>query len=138
MKTIFLVEDDDVDAMAVERSLRSSRLDAEVVRSKDGADALSQIENGKLGWPCVILLDLNLPKLSGFELLEKLNAMGTSRPPVFVFTTSKSPSDIHRAYSLGVSGYLAKTDNDSRPTDIGRLLESYFDYVQFPNNPSFG
>lgn len=112
---ILVVEDDDVDMMSVERAFKDLRLYNSLERAKDGQEAWDRLvgDDNTLrdDVPEIILLDLNMPRMSGAELLKKLSALKiqlTSK--VFVLTTSDSDQDIINAYKYNISGYLLKSD----------------------------
>lgn len=111
--SILLVEDDQMDVMNVQRELRKQHIDVPVVHARNGREALNLLrgENGeaKIARPNVVLLDINMPRLNGLELLEILRSdpefVGLN---VFVMTTSDLETDRLRAQQLAVSGYIIK------------------------------
>lgn len=112
---ILVVEDDDVDMMSVERAFKTLRLCNTLERAKDGQEAWDRLvtDDNELrsDIPDLILLDLNMPKMSGAELMKKLSALQmklTSK--VFVLTTSDTDQDIINAHKYDISGYLLKSD----------------------------
>lgn len=112
---ILVVEDDDVDMMSVERAFKDLRLYNPLERAKDGQEAWNRLvdANNQLreDVPEIILLDLNMPRMSGAELLKKLSALKIElSSKVFVLTTSDSDQDIINAYKYNISGYLLKSD----------------------------
>ena len=135
--SILLVEDDDVAAESVERSLRKQEVKLPVVWAEDGAVAL-QILRGehpskKITPPCVTLLDLNMPRMDGFEFLQALRAdQRLARNVVFVLTTSDSDSDRGRAYREHVAGYLVKSAVGPQFTKLARLMIDYSNSVKLP------
>jgi two-component system response regulator len=113
---ILLVEDSLHDAELTIRALRKNNDGVKIVHLKNGAVALDFLFglgaytgrnlNNK---PKVILLDLKMPKVSGLEVLEKLNVDPTAKKiPVVVLTSSKENPDIERAYLLGANSYIVK------------------------------
>ena len=112
---ILVVEDDNVDMMSVERAFKDLRLHNPLNRAKDGQEAWEKLmtaENAlRDDTPDIILLDLNMPRMGGAELLKKLSTLKiqlTSK--VFVLTTSDSDQDIINAHKYDISGYLLKSD----------------------------
>ncbi|RJR46783.1 MAG: response regulator [Deltaproteobacteria bacterium] len=112
---ILLVEDNPQDAELVIRALKKQNLADQVQVARDGAEALEMIfdSDGERGglWENlkVILLDLKLPKVSGFEVLEKIkNEARTKAIPVVVLTSSPEESDIKESYRLGANSYVVK------------------------------
>lgn len=113
--TILLVEDDLGHARLIEKSLRRSRITNELLKFDNGQEVVdylfSQLENSEdtLSHPALILLDLSLPILDGFQVLERLKADDrTQHIPVIVLTTMDVPDQINRCYDLGCSLYLTK------------------------------
>lgn len=135
--TILLVEDDDVDALAFQRGFRRLDLEQPIVRARDGVEAL-QILRGAAGQeplphPYVIVLDLNMPRLSGVEFLDRLREdPELRRSVVFVLTTSGGDDDRQAAYDRNVAAYIVKSDAASGFEEIVRLLDHYRRVVELP------
>lgn len=110
--TILLVDDDDVDYMAVQRAMRQLRLLNPLVRARDGIEALAILTSlDTIKGPYLILLDLNMPRMNGFEFLERIRSdPSLSSSVVFMLTTSSTDEDRMKAYSHHVAGYMVKTD----------------------------
>lgn len=111
--SFLLVEDDDDHAYIVERSISESRIVNEVTRVRDGEQAIDflkrrgEYENAEC--PDVILLDLNLPKIDGFEVLEQIRQdPALESMLVVVLTTSDTEHDLDRAYRLKANSFLKK------------------------------
>jgi CheY-like chemotaxis protein len=104
-KPILLVEDDSVDVMTVRRALRDLDVANQLVPAGDGEEALEYLRSQRTAKPCVILLDLNMPKMSGTEFLKIIKEDESLRMiPVVVFTTSSNEQDIARSFELGAAG----------------------------------
>ncbi|TWT77887.1 Response regulator rcp1 [Posidoniimonas polymericola] len=133
---ILLVEDDDVDAEAVCRAFEKVRIGNRIVRAKDGVEALCILRGEhqlQVGRPCVILLDLNLPRMNGIEMLRELRAdPALSDRLVFVLTTSDTDSDKVAAYQEHVAGYVVKSRAGSDFAGLTQLLDHYWRIVEFP------
>jgi CheY-like chemotaxis protein len=116
---ILLVEDDDGDAMAVERTLRKARIAKSIVRAVDGVEALEILKgtggHPRLQKPYLLLVDLNLPRMSGIQLVTAIREDPELHDAVvFVLTTSNRHQDKSGAYALNVAGYLLKQKACSR------------------------
>jgi len=115
-KRILLVEDNDDDVQLTLRALKRRRLANDIVISPDGADALDWLfctgrheERDPDDQPALVLLDLKLPKVDGFQVLERIRADERTRLiPVVVLTSSKEEEDRLRGYKLGANSYVQK------------------------------
>jgi len=113
---IILVEDNPDDAALIKAALEESHIVNNVIHLKDGAEALDFLfhegtfANEPLNTrPKVIMLDLNMPKIGGIELLRKVKANeNTQNIPVVVFTSSKDDPNLKECYRLGVKNYIIK------------------------------
>lgn len=135
--TILLVEDDDVAAEAVMRSLDKMGVSAPVVWAQDGVMALDILRERhprhRAPRPRVVLLDLNMPRMNGFELLQALRADASMRDEiVFVLTTSDDESDRTRAYHENIAGYMVKSAVGPQFSKLVALIQSYQAAVKLP------
>jgi CheY-like chemotaxis protein len=123
---ILLVEDNPEDAELTLRALKKNNLANNIFHVKDGAEALeflfatgAYVSRRIESPPRVILLDLNLPKVSGLEVLQKLKSDERTRMvPVVALTSSKQDRDMAESYKLGVNSYIVK------PVEFEAFLES--------------
>lgn len=139
--TILLVEDDIVDRRALIRSLSGWGLEGSVECAADGEEALRLLRNEvpgrKLKSKCIVLLDLNLPLISGFEVLRQMRSDPRLRSvPVFVVSTSTDPRDVALSYTYNAAGYIPKTIDRDRIEELGSLLISYLNIVELPARAS--
>jgi CheY-like chemotaxis protein len=104
-----LVEDDSVDAMTVERALSDLGVANPLVRTAGAAEALEYLRTESDTEPCMILLDLNMPGVDGFEFLNIVKAdEALKNIPVVVATTSPAEADKTKSLRLGAAGHLVK------------------------------
>ena len=109
IKPILLVEDDIVDASTVKQTLADLGVRNPVVHKTDGEEALEYLRGQDNQQPALIFLDLNMPKISGVELLQIIRADAKlQRIPVVVLTVSKYEQDKLDTFDLGVAGYIIK------------------------------
>jgi len=133
-KPILLVEDDNIDAMTVERVLKDLKVSNPLVRTNNGEEALDYLRNEGNQKPCLILLDLNMPKMNGIELLKVVKADGVLRNiPVIVLTTSDEQRDIVESFNLSVAGYMLKSADYKRFVDTIRTINLYWTLSELPN-----
>jgi len=132
--TILLVEDDPNDVLLVKRAFKKAEIGNPIQVVEDGDQALDYLAgNGKYAdreaypHPVLLLLDLKLPRSSGFDVLGWIRKHpGLSRLPVVVLTSSKEISDIKRAYDLGANSYLVKPVNFDSLLEMVRALNLYW------------
>jgi CheY-like chemotaxis protein len=134
---ILLVEDDPGHATLIRRNLRRAGVVNEVVWAKDGQEALDYVrrEDKHLGGGgcLVILLDINMPKVDGLEVLRQLKANEkTKQIPVMMLTTTDDPREIERCYELGCSVYVTKPVEYEKFREAVRQLGLFLQFVQVP------
>jgi CheY-like chemotaxis protein len=135
--TILLVEDDDVAAEAVVRSLGKAQLMFPVVWAEHGEQALNALRGldprRPVPRPRVTLLDLNMPRMNGFEFLQHLRAdPELCDDVVFVLTTSDADTDRVRAYHEHIAGYMVKAAVGPQFSRLAQLLELYHRAIRLP------
>jgi CheY-like chemotaxis protein len=135
--TILVVEDDDVAAEAVVRSLSKAGLNFPTVWAEDGEQALNALRgrdpDRRIPRPRVTLLDLNMPRMNGFEFLEAIRSDPDLRDDVvFVLTTSDADTDRMRAYQSQIAGYMVKAAVGPQFCRLAQLLGVYQNAIRFP------
>jgi two-component system response regulator len=126
---ILLVEDNPSDIDLTKRAFSRAGISNELVVAEDGQEALDllfgSLSSGSAGLlpseplPALVLLDLKLPVLDGFEVLRRIRADArTRRLPVVILTSSKEEQDVAAGYDLGVNSYIRK------PVDFGQFAEA--------------
>lgn len=134
--SVLLVEDDAIDAEAIERAFKRARIANPIVRATNGLEALDLLRGnseGALEPPFIILLDLNMPRMNGLEFLEELRGDEELRKHiVFVLTTSDSDRDKVAAYDKQVAGYMVKSKAGSDFVELIGLLDCYWRVVELP------
>lgn len=134
---ILLVEDDVVDQQAIIRAFARERIANQIIVANDGIEALEHLRGtgGRtaIRRPYIILLDWNLPRMNGAELLRELRADPNHRDAVvFVLTTSSADEDRLAAYGEHVAGYILKEMVGHTFSDLVRMLEHYWKVVVLP------
>ena len=134
LKNILLVEDNPDDEVLTLHALKTNGIGNAVVVARDGAEALDYLfARGEHAGrdvnetPAVILLDLNMPKVGGLEVLRQLRAdPRTRRTPVVILTTSREEQDLVNSYELGANSYVRKPVDFEQFTDAVRSLGMYW------------
>ena len=135
--SVLLIDDDDVAAEAVVRGLRKQELTCPIVVAEDGQVAL-QILRGQnaarhIAKPYLVLLDLNMPRMNGFEFLHALRADQALRSTlVFVLSTSGSDGDRARAYDENIAGYMVKSGLGPQLKGLAQFLTEYRSAILLP------
>ena len=133
LRPILLVEDDSVDAMTVKRAFTELKVVNELVREVNGEAAISYLRAHLDRKPCVILLDLNMPKMNGIEFLKVAKADDELRQiPVVVLTTSKDDRDKMESFKSCVAGYIVKPVDYRKFVDAMRILNLYWTLSELP------
>jgi CheY-like chemotaxis protein len=134
-KPILLVEDDDVDVMTVKRALKDLNIKNRLVNTANGEEALEYLKNNDNKKPCIILLDLNMPKMNGIEFLQVVKADDTLKKiPVIVLTTSSQQQDIVESFRLSVAGYIVKSVDYAEYTEAINTINLYWSLSKLPSN----
>ena len=124
---ILLIEDDDIDAMTVRRTLKELGATNPLDRAVDGECALDLLRDPGQPRPGLILLDLNMPRMNGIEFLSEVKRDASlCRIPVVVLTTSSEQGDRIAAYSNSVAGYMVKPVDYPQFVGIMALIRDYW------------
>ncbi len=131
---ILLVEDDQVDIMNVRRAFERNRITNPLFVAGDGLEALEMLRNGRVpATKRIVLLDLNMPRMSGIEFLRELRRdAALMHTPVVVLTTSNDERDKIEAYNLNVAGYLLKPVTFINFVELMAALNKYWTLVELP------
>jgi CheY-like chemotaxis protein len=134
---ILLVEDDDGDAKAVERTFKKARIANPIVRALDGIEAMAMLKGTdkqpKLEAPYLLLVDLNMPRMDGIQLVSALRDDPELHDTiVFILTTSNRAEDKQAAYALNVTGYILKERAGEDFLRLFSLVDSYWRIVEMP------
>jgi CheY-like chemotaxis protein len=135
--SILLVEDDDVEVMNVQRALQRMGLKAPLYTAQDGVEALELLRGSRRCeltiFPRIILLDLNLPRMNGIELLRELRTDPELRHlVVVVLTTSDDDRDVADAFALNVAGYVVKPPTFDAFVDALETVNAYWSTSRLP------
>jgi CheY-like chemotaxis protein len=140
---ILMIEDDDGHARLIEKNIRRAGISNQIHHFTDGTTALDFLFNHPDGpthnGPAMILLDLNLPDMSGTEILTRIKAdPRLKRTPVVVLTTTDDKVEIQRCYDLGCNVYITKPVNYENFADAIRQLGLFLSVIQVPEVQGLG
>jgi CheY-like chemotaxis protein len=130
-----LVADDDVhDAMLVKMAVQRASLSLQLTTVRDGQEAIDYLlgraafaDRDSHPFPKLLLLDLKMPRLSGFDVLDFVrNQPGLRQLPIVIFSSSDDPKDIKRAYDGGANSYLCKPNSNDDLSALLKALEEYW------------
>lgn len=130
--TLLVVDDDEIDREIILRALAEHGLEVPVAYAANGNEAI-ELMKAETDTAFVVLLDLNMPVLDGFETLDVMrNDPELMKTPVFILSTSDEERDIDQSYRLGISGYLRKAAIDEGMERIIALMRAYIETVKLP------
>jgi CheY-like chemotaxis protein len=141
--SILLAEDDEGHATLIRRNLRRAGFGNAPVHLKDGQELLDYVyrrepwKDRALHDSMAIIADLNMPRLGGFEVLQRLKQdERLSRIPVFVLTTTDNPAELDRCYALGAAGYFVKPVDYGVFGELVKHLAEFLSSVRLPSEAS--
>jgi len=141
-RPILIVEDDHDEALLIQRALKRAGVDAPTSVVSDGHAAIAYLDRvhddatHRERRPQLVLLDLNLPRLTGLDVLRWIRQdVSSRRLPIVVLTSSDEPSDISAAYDLGANSYVVKPRGLADLADAARRLREYWLELNAPPPP---
>lgn len=136
---IVMIEDDEGHARLIEKNIRRAGISNEIRHFTDGTSALAYLYDAPEGparnGPALVLLDLNLPDMSGTDILVRIKADGNplKRTPVIVLTTTDDKVEIQRCYDLGANVYITKPVDYENFAVAIRQLGLFLSVIQVPD-----
>lgn len=137
---ILIVDDDEIDRENIQRAFSKVFIKSNLHFAVDGHEALGMLtgENGykKLEkQPHLILLDINMPRMNGFELIEQIRGANPKQlPQIYILSTSDNDQDITKAYEYNISGYLLKPFDTQSINLLITSLCTLFSFQRFPKS----
>jgi len=132
VQPIMLVEDDQVDAMTIRRALKEINVMNPIIHCRNGEEALERLEADS-DPPCIILLDLNMPRMNGIEFLKVVKARDDLKMiPIVVLTTSREERDRVESFAYSVAGYMIKPVDYLQFVDTMRTIDLYWTLSELP------
>jgi CheY-like chemotaxis protein len=139
---ILLAKDNEDYALLLQRAIETANIDANLQIVRDGQEAIDYLAGAEPyadrtlhPFPKLVLLDLKMPRMDGFEVLTAVRQkLGFTRLPVIVLTNSDNPADIKRAYELGATSYFQKPDSLEGLDEMIHVLHAYWlKFNHFPD-----
>ena len=132
-KPILLVEDDEIDVMTVKRALRDLNVSNPLTVATNGEEALAKLRAANSQRPAIILLDLNMPRMSGLEFLREVRADGCAQGiPIVVLTTSRQDQDVVEGFNYNVAGYMIKPVDYAKFVEVMKAIDRYWTLSELP------
>jgi CheY-like chemotaxis protein len=134
-RPILLVEDNPMDVDLTRRAFARRKIVNPIAVARDGEEALSFIQRWEQGetLPVVVLLDINLPKINGLEVLRQYKSSALiQKVPVIVLTTSAEDRDIDTAYQLGANSYIVKPVEFEKFLEVAGQIDLYWNMINMP------
>lgn len=140
LRTLLLVDDAPDDLFLLRAAFKSAKLSNPIQEAHDGDEAVAYLrgappfdDRAAYPLPALMLLDLNMPKRDGFQVLQWVRAQPVlKRLTVIVFSASLREEDVDRAFDLGASSFLVKPSSIEGLTAMSRALRDWIGFVQFP------
>lgn len=134
LRQILLVEDDDVDRLTVKRAIKKLKIPNKLIMAENGEEALEMMKDmEELPW--FILLDINMPRMNGLELLKIMKADERLKVvPVIMLTTSAQDQDRYESFRHSVAGYVIKPVEFDKFVDTIDQIHKYWLMVQTPDD----
>ena len=130
---ILLAEDNDVDSEAVRRAFKELKVTNPLIVAKNGEEALAHLRSPANAKPCLILLDLKMPKMDGIEFLRVVKKDELLKIfPVVVLTTSKEEQDKVESFRLSVAGYMLKAVDYKQFVEVVKTINLYWTLSELP------
>lgn len=132
-RPILLIEDDEVDAMTIKRAIKEIKIANPLVWRENGEEGLYYLREEASSKPCIILLDLNMPRMGGLELLAIIKKDQDLRNiPVIILTTSSHDEDRLRSFNLSVAGYMIKPVDYKNFVQVIKAVNMYWTISEMP------
>ena len=130
---LLLVDDDRVDVMTVQRALKRLKVTNPLAVSGNGEEALTYLRDPEKLTPCLILLDLNMPRMGGLEFLGIIKSdPKLRRIPVVVLTSSREEHDLIASFDKSIAGYIIKPVGPEQFVEVLRTINLYWSLSEFP------
>ncbi|ETO93859.1 response regulator [Legionella oakridgensis] len=131
LKPVLLIEDDQIDQASVQKAFVQLNIKNDLIIRENGKEGLNYLKEAER--PCLIILDLNMPRMNGMEFLDVIKKDKFYKNiPVIVFTTSSEEGEKIKAYDKGVVGYIVKPPSYKKIVDIFKSIDVYWTISEGP------
>ncbi len=132
-KPVLLLEDDQIDIMSIKRAFKELKITNPLIVCKNGEEGLRYLNKADSKIPCLILLDINMPKMNGIEFLKIIKKDSQFKFfPVVVLTSSKESQDKFDTFGMGVAGYILKPADHKKFIEAVRTIDIYWTLSEQP------
>ena len=132
-KPVLVVEDDRIDTMTIKRIFNDLGIDNKLRFTQNGEEALCYLREESMEEPCIILLDINMPRMNGVEFLKEIKKDAMLKMiPVVVLTTSGDVKDREECFSNGAAGYMIKPAEYGDFTGVIKTIDNYWTISEQP------
>ena len=132
--SILIVEDDEVDVMAIRRAFQETNISNPIYIAKDGIEALQKLRSREIPYPYIVLMDLNMPRMNGIDCMKEIRTdRNLKRTTIFALSTSNDEKDKLSAYDCNVAGYIVKSDIGN---EFGKALKMLYQFLNVVDLPS--
>jgi len=133
-KAILVVVDDAIDRMTILRAFKQIKITNEIFTVTNGEEALAFLKDPQNPKPCLILLDLNMPKMNGLEFLkQRMSDQKILSIPVIILTTSQEEKDKVDSLNYSISGYMVKPVDYLQFVELISTINLYWTLSEFPD-----
>jgi len=135
LKPILLVEDGRVDTMITQRAFKELKIPNQLLATGNGEEALAYLKDENTEQPCLVLLDLNMPRMNGIEFLEIIKQDDNLKKiPVIILTTSNEKKDKIESFRLSVAGYMVKPIEYKQFVEMIKTIDVYWTTSELPED----
>ncbi len=132
--SILIVEDDEVDVMAIRRAFQETNISNPIYIAKDGIEALQKLRSREIPYPYIVLMDLNMPRMNGIDCMKEIRTdQSLKRTTIFALSTSNDEKDKLSAYDCNVAGYIVKSDIGNEFGTALKMLYQFLNVVDLPS-----
>lgn len=132
-KPVLLSEDNEIDVMSMQRAFKDLRITNQLIVTTNGQEALDYLRDPKNTIPCILLLDIHMPKMNGLHLLKILKSDPLLKLiPVIMLTSSDEEKDRNAAFAESIAGYILKPVDYTKLVEVIKSIDLYWTISELP------